>query len=60
MGWAGVKNGELLRRAEREFDLFLTADKKLTISAEPERPPLGDSGVAVQPPQSASEDDRGN
>ena len=29
MGWAGVKNGELLRRAEREFDLFLTADKNL-------------------------------
>jgi predicted nuclease of predicted toxin-antitoxin system len=28
-GWAGVKNGELLRRAEREFDLFLTADKNL-------------------------------
>ena len=29
MGWAGVKKGELLRRAEREFDLFLTADKNL-------------------------------
>jgi len=29
VGWAGVKNGELLRRAEREFDLFLTADKNL-------------------------------
>lgn len=29
MGWAGVKNGELLRRAEGEFDLFLTADKNL-------------------------------
>jgi predicted nuclease of predicted toxin-antitoxin system len=29
MGWTGVKNGELLRRAEREFDLFLTADKNL-------------------------------
>jgi predicted nuclease of predicted toxin-antitoxin system len=29
MGWAGVKNGELLRRAEQEFDLFLTADKNL-------------------------------
>lgn len=29
MGWAGVKNGELLRRAEREFDLFLTADTNL-------------------------------
>jgi hypothetical protein len=29
MGWAGVKNGELLRRAEGQFDLFLTADKNL-------------------------------
>jgi hypothetical protein len=29
MGWAGVKNGELLRPAEREFDLFLTAGKNL-------------------------------
>ena len=29
IGWAGVKNGELLRRAEGEFDLFLTADKNL-------------------------------
>jgi predicted nuclease of predicted toxin-antitoxin system len=29
MGWAGVKNGELLRRAENQFDLLLTADKRL-------------------------------
>ena len=29
MGWAGVSNGELLRRAEGRFDLFLTVDKKL-------------------------------
>ena len=29
MGWAGVSNGNLLRRAEVEFDLFLTADKRL-------------------------------
>lgn len=26
-GWAGIKNGELLRRAEAEFDLFVTADQ---------------------------------
>ena len=26
-GWAGVKNGELLRRASEEFDVFLTADR---------------------------------
>jgi hypothetical protein len=25
-GWAGVKNGELLQLAARQFDLFLTID----------------------------------
>jgi hypothetical protein len=29
MGWAGLKNGPLLTRAESQFDLFLTADKNL-------------------------------
>ncbi|MEW6683183.1 MAG: DUF5615 family PIN-like protein [Nitrospirota bacterium] len=29
MGWAGIKNGDLLERAEREFDIFVTADKNL-------------------------------
>ena len=29
MGWAGIKNGPLLTRAESLFDLFLTADKNL-------------------------------
>jgi len=28
-GWAGVKNGELLRLAEKEFDLLLTVDRNL-------------------------------
>ena len=28
-GWAGLKNGELLRAAEQEYDLFLTADQNL-------------------------------
>lgn len=28
-GWTGKRNGELLQLAEAEFDLFLTADKKL-------------------------------
>lgn len=26
-GWAGVKNGELLNRAEEEFDVLLTMDQ---------------------------------
>ncbi len=29
MGWAGIKNGELLALAEAQFDVFVTADKKL-------------------------------
>ncbi len=30
MGWAGRKNGELLRLAESQFDVFLTSDQNLT------------------------------
>ena len=29
MGWASKRNGELLRLAEREFDAFVTVDRKL-------------------------------
>ena len=29
MGWGRVKNGDLLRRAEGVFDVFLTADQQL-------------------------------
>ena len=29
MGWSALKNGELLRRAAGEFDVFLTADQNL-------------------------------
>lgn len=29
MGWASAKNGALLRLAEQEFDVFLTADQHL-------------------------------
>jgi predicted nuclease of predicted toxin-antitoxin system len=28
-GWGGIKNGELLRRAEEEFDLFITSDQNI-------------------------------
>jgi predicted nuclease of predicted toxin-antitoxin system len=28
-GWSGVKNGELLKRASREFEVLLTADKNM-------------------------------
>ena len=30
MGWAGLRNGDLLAKAEREFDLFVTGDLNLT------------------------------
>ena len=29
MGWAGVENGELLRRASGQVDAFITMDRKL-------------------------------
>lgn len=29
MGWTGLKNGPLLKPAEEQFDVFVTADKKL-------------------------------
>jgi len=29
MGWTGLKNGPLLKLAEEQFDIFVTADKKL-------------------------------
>lgn len=28
-GWAGLKNGELLKKAAETFDLFLTVDRNL-------------------------------
>jgi len=35
MGWAGVKNRELLRRAEGQFDLFLTCTILSSMKAIP-------------------------
>lgn len=29
-GWSGTKNGELLELAEKEFDLFITVDRKIS------------------------------
>ncbi|HEX5704953.1 MAG TPA: hypothetical protein VFX97_17280 [Pyrinomonadaceae bacterium] len=28
-GWSGIRNSELLRRAETEFDLFITSDQSM-------------------------------
>jgi len=30
MGWATIKNGELLVLAEKEFDVFITVDRNLS------------------------------
>jgi len=30
MGWAGVKNGQLLALAAAEFDIFITVDRNLS------------------------------
>jgi hypothetical protein len=30
VGWAGVKNGQLLALAEAEFDVFITVDRNLS------------------------------
>jgi len=30
MGWATIKNGELLTLTEREFDVFVTVDRNLS------------------------------
>ena len=30
MGWAGIKNGELMSLAEQEFDVFVTVDRNLS------------------------------
>ena len=31
MGWAGIKNGELLRFVAADFDVFITSDKNLRL-----------------------------
>ena len=29
MGWSGLKNGDLLREAERQFEVFISTDQNL-------------------------------
>lgn len=33
-GWAGLKNGELLTRAQHLFDAFVTVDRKLPLEQD--------------------------
>ena len=30
MGWAGIKNGDLMRLAETDFEIFVTVDRSLS------------------------------
>ena len=30
MGWGGIKNGALLEKAAKEFDVFITGDRNLS------------------------------
>lgn len=41
-GWAGLTNGELLRRAQHEFDAFVTVDRNLPFQQD-----LSDFSIAV-------------
>jgi predicted nuclease of predicted toxin-antitoxin system len=34
MGWGGIKNGALLELAEKEFDVFLTGDRNLSLQQD--------------------------
>ena len=42
MGWATIKNGELLALAEKEFDVFITVDRNLSFQQN-----LSKFGIAV-------------
>lgn len=33
-GWAGIKSGDLLALAEKEFDVFVTVDRKIAIEQD--------------------------
>lgn len=41
-GWAGLSNGELLTKAQHEFDVFITVDRRL-----PEQQNLSKLKIAV-------------
>jgi hypothetical protein len=42
IGWAGITSGELLRRAEEAFEVFVTVDRNLSFQQ-----PIVDFGIAV-------------
>lgn len=42
MGWAGIKNGDLLTFAESQFDVFITVDRNLSYQQN-----LSNFGIAM-------------
>jgi predicted nuclease of predicted toxin-antitoxin system len=34
MGWGGIKNGALLAKAEKEFDVFVTGDRNVSFQQD--------------------------
>ena len=40
IGWAGLKNGELLRQASGKFDVLVTGDQNLEYQQNPARLPI--------------------
>jgi hypothetical protein len=44
MGWAGIKNGELLALAQEEFEVFITVDRNLSFQ---QNVPLFEIAVVV-------------
>jgi hypothetical protein len=39
-GWAGIENGELLRRAAEKFDVLVTGDQSIEYQQNPARLPI--------------------
>lgn len=39
MGWAGIKNGELLTRVSAHFDVFVTVDRNLAFQQKVDKIP---------------------
>ncbi len=37
LGWSGIKNGALLEKAEKDFDVFVTGDRNLSFQQDVKR-----------------------
>lgn len=54
MGWSGIKNGQLLKLAEAEFDVFITVDRNL--SFQQNLPQFNVAVIVLQAPSNRLED----